>query len=58
VRTSSRAPSKTHASGGGGQAERLPTGHEDVLTAVVSERFPIESAVKSFEAQSSDVEET
>ena len=34
------------------------TGHEDVLTAVVVERFPIESAVESFEAQARDVEET
>jgi hypothetical protein len=33
-----------------GQAERLPTGHEDVLTAVVVERFPAESAIESFEA--------
>ena len=34
-----------------GQAERLPTGHEDVLTAVVVERFPGESAIESFEAE-------
>src|SRR5215218_9704734 len=40
-----------------GQAERLPTGHEDVLTAVVVERFPGESAIESFEAQTRDVEE-
>ena len=40
-----------------GQAERLPTGHEDVLTAVVVERFPSESAIESFEAQARDVEE-
>src|SRR4051812_3252373 len=32
-------------------AERLPTGHEDVLTAVVVERFAGESAIESFEAQ-------
>ena len=38
-------------------AERLPTGHEDVLTAVVGERFPGESAIESFEAQARDVEE-
>src|SRR5947208_171683 len=41
---------------GAGQAERLPTGHEDVLTAVVVERFPGESAIESFEAQARDVE--
>jgi hypothetical protein len=40
-----------------GQAERLPTGHEDVLTAVVVERFPGESAIESFQAQARDVEE-
>ena len=40
-----------------GQSERLPTGHEDVLTAVVVERFPGESAIESFEAQARDVEE-
>src|SRR4029453_14468599 len=40
-----------------GQAERLPTGHEDVLTAAVVERFPGESAIESFEAQARDVEE-
>jgi hypothetical protein len=34
----------------------LSTGHEDVLTAVVVERFSIESAVESFEAQARDVE--
>src|SRR5438552_17143087 len=39
------------------RAERLPTGHEDVLTAVVVERFPSESAIQSFEAQARDVEE-
>src|SRR5438874_855348 len=38
-------------------AERLLTGHEDVLTAVVVERFPGESAIESFEAQARDVEE-
>src|SRR5438309_9994337 len=43
---------------GAGQSERLPTGHEDVLTAVVVERFPGESAIESFEAQARDVEET
>ena len=37
--------------------ERLPTGYEDVLTAVVVERFPGESAMESFEAQARDVEE-
>src|SRR5687768_18436387 len=37
---------------------RLSTGHEDVLTAFVVERFPIESAVESFEAQAGDVEES
>src|SRR5438309_4328407 len=42
---------------GAGQSERLPTGHEDVLTAVVVERFPGESAIESFEAQARDVEE-
>src|SRR5438105_12484869 len=42
---------------GAGQSERLPTGHEDVLTAVVVERFPGESAVESFQAQARDVEE-
>src|SRR4051794_36963581 len=40
-----------------GQAGRLPTGHEDVLTAAVVERFPGESAMESFEAQARDVEE-
>ncbi len=40
-----------------GQAERLPTGDEDVLTAVVVERFPGESAIESFEAQARDLEE-
>src|SRR6266480_7972743 len=40
-----------------GQAERLPTGHEDVLTAVVVERLPGESAVESFQPQARDVEE-
>src|SRR5438105_8071121 len=42
---------------GAGQSDRLPTGHEDVLTAVVVERFPGESAIESFEAQARDVEE-
>src|SRR5205807_10444082 len=42
---------------GAGQSERLPTGHEDVLTAVVVERFPGESAIESFEAQARDGEE-
>src|SRR5437667_9730347 len=42
---------------GAGQAERLPTGHEDVLSAVVVERFPGESAIERFEAQARDVEE-
>jgi hypothetical protein len=37
---------------------RLSTGHEDVLTAVVLERFPAESAVESFESQARDVEQT
>src|SRR5690349_14868388 len=36
---------------------RLPTGHEDVFTAVVVERFPGESAIESLEAQARDVEE-
>ena len=36
---------------------RLPTGHEDVLTAVVVERLPGESAIESFEVQARDVEE-
>src|SRR3954454_9996051 len=40
-----------------GQAGRLPTGHEDVLTAVVVERFPGEPAIESFEAEARDVEE-
>src|SRR4029453_14561035 len=40
-----------------GQAERLPTGHEDVLTAVVVERFPGESAIESFEGQARAVGE-
>src|SRR4051795_11003432 len=40
-----------------GQADRLPAGDEDVLTAVVVERFPGESAIESFEAQARDVEE-
>ena len=35
----------------------LATGHEDVLTAVVVERFPGESAIESFEAHARDVEE-
>jgi hypothetical protein len=35
----------------------LPTGHEDVFTTVVVERFARESAVESFEAQARDVEE-
>jgi Winged helix DNA-binding domain len=35
----------------------LPTGHEDVLTAVVVERFAGESAVESLEAEARDVEE-
>src|SRR5439155_1613894 len=39
-----------------GQAGRLPTAHEDVLTAAVVERFPGESAIESFEAQARDVE--
>src|SRR4051794_3610007 len=39
------------------QAERLPTGNEDVLTAVVVERFAGESAIESFEVQPRDVEE-
>src|SRR5438132_8251653 len=39
-------------------AERLLTGHEDVLTAVVVERFPGESAIESFEVQARDVEES
>src|SRR5438552_7600366 len=39
------------------RAERLPTGHEDVLTAVVVERFPGESAIESFQLQARDVEE-
>src|SRR5436190_15727951 len=39
------------------QAERSATCHEDVLTAVVVERFPGESAIQSFEAQARDVEE-
>src|ERR671926_456102 len=38
--------------------ERLTTGHEDVLTAVVVERFPGESAIESFQPQARDVEET
>src|SRR3954468_2026592 len=38
------------------RGEPLPTGHEDVLTAVVVERLPGESAVESFEAQARDVE--
>ena len=41
-----------------GQAERLPTGHEDVLTAVVVERFAGESAIESFQPQARDVELT
>ena len=40
-----------------GQAERLATGHEDVLGAVVEERLAGESAIESFEAQARDVEE-
>jgi hypothetical protein len=37
--------------------ERLASGHEDVLWAVVVERFAGESAVKSFQPQARDVEE-
>jgi len=39
-------------------AEALAAGDENVLTAVVVERFPIESAVESFQTQARDVEET
>jgi hypothetical protein len=34
-----------------GQAERLATGHEDVLWAVVVERFAGESAGETFQPQ-------
>jgi hypothetical protein len=37
--------------------ERSASGHEDVLWAVVVERFPGESAIESFESQARDVEE-
>ncbi len=37
---------------------RLSTGDEDVLAAVVVERFPVESAIESFEVQARDVEES
>ena len=40
-----------------GQVERLASGHEDVLAAVVVERFAGESAVESFQPQARDVEE-
>ena len=40
-----------------GQVERLASGHEDVLWAVVVERFAGESAVESFQPQARDVEE-
>src|SRR5262245_54576945 len=36
----------------------LSAGDEDVLTAVVVERLPVESAIESFEVQARDVEET
>jgi hypothetical protein len=42
---------------GDGQVERLASGHEDVLWAVVVERFAGESAVESFQPQARDVEE-
>jgi len=32
-------------------------GDEDVLTAVLVERFPVESAIESFEVQARDIEE-
>ena len=40
-----------------GQAGRLATGQEDVLGAVVVERFAGESAIESFQPQARDVEE-
>ena len=40
-----------------GQAERLAAGHEDVLVAVVVERFAGESAVETFQLEARDVEE-
>jgi hypothetical protein len=40
-----------------GQVERSPSGREDVLRAVVVERFAGESAVESFQPQARDVEE-
>src|SRR5207244_5211441 len=41
-----------------GQVERLTAGHEDVLVAVVVERFAGESAIESFQPQARDVEES
>ena len=40
-----------------GQAGRLATGQEDVLGAVVVERFAGESAIESYQPQARDVEE-
>src|SRR6058998_374728 len=42
----------------GGEVERLAAGHEDVLVAVVVERFAGESAIESFQPQARDVEES
>src|SRR5437868_15060555 len=42
----------------GGEVERLAAGHEDVLVAVVVERFAGESAIESFQLQARDVEES
>src|SRR3954452_12937983 len=52
-----RIANRSPPGGRDGQPERLPTGHEDVLTAVVVERLPGESAVERLEAQPRDVEE-